>query len=99
MKRIVALALAILLVLGLVVLPASAEAVEATIGAGEACLDAIEIEQFAEEGELETIEVQEYADEEEELESIEIEQYTEEEGGFWGWLKKLWESVLKFFGL
>ena len=107
MKKVIALALAILLVLGLVVLPASAEAVKEDNVAEDVVLsvgtdeivkaDGAPIEEYGA-GEVEKADgapIEEYGEEE----IIKAEGEPIQEYGFWGWLKNLWKSVLKFFGL
>lgn len=107
MKRIIALALAIVLLLSLFVVCVSAQSVSEgtssdetvlTVGAIEQTVDAAAGQQNSGEMDLGEVEITQYA-EEEEMEDVVIKQYAEEETGFWAWLKRLWKSILAFFGL
>ena len=100
MRRILAMLLALVLALGLLAVPASAEAVkdEGELVKGEMEVVTVYGGEEPVMGEMETVTV--YGEEEPvmgEMETVTV--YGEEETGFLGWLKNLWNSILHFFGL
>ena len=111
MKRLIAMALALVLVLGMVAMVANAETVkesyeapvEEIITIGEDAQADVEMQTVLGEGELvegEMEVVTVYGGEElveGEMEIVTV--YGEEESGFLGWLKNLWKSILNLFGL
>lgn len=107
MKRVIALVLVAVLALGLLVLPASAEAVKEgdtvdgavlTIGEGEIVKadDTFTIEEYGEDSivKAEGEPIEEYNEEIVKAEGEPIQEY-----GFFAWLKNIWKSILSFFGL
>ena len=97
MKRMIALLLALMLVVGLVAVSVSAEAVksesdtveESVLAIGEGVPADVEMETITVYGEDVPADV--------EMKTVTV--YGEEESGFLGWLKKIWNFILSFFGL
>lgn len=108
MKQVIACLLALVLTMGLLILPVSAEAIAdgdtpdsvvLTTGTDEVVMadDPAPIEEYGDgdvvKADGETIE--EYAEDE----IVKADSEPIEEYGFFAWLKNLWKSILNFFGL